>query len=600
MKKFIVVIGIVIVALLAVFGLKASKPNYTEMEQMLYDANAYTNENHDAISAITEEEQIMDDQAKLIANIKKEYKAGDYSLDNPYVAVNPFERNELSAYIIFPANNTVKASYSVVTNNTKYPFNYSTEEIIDGNVVLPVVGLFENTMNKVKVTVENASGKKKTKTVKIKTGKADSNYSPNSTSKEERIAEASKNLSDEQVSAMSDLFVDVDEATVKTDIVDDSIMDYSDGFIVTETMDIYDFDGNLRSSTPEYTYATAPIKIQNGLFLMQDNGHTMFELDLMGRVHDVISTPANEAGEQQFSYHHDAVMSDDGKYYYLLGSWHGETPEGSTGIYPESLVMVYDRETKQFTDFFDYSDDFADGMQSVLPVASAEDPIHMNSVDIYEEQNQLIFSAKNQSSIWGANIETGEVEWIIKDPAGVTNEDSDLLLEPVGDDMVYTSGNHTAFVMDTEKYDTTADDLYISVYDNKNCVEADQSPAWGVIGDEEGSCAISDKSTMVIYHVNMIDRTVETMEEIAPTDRWSFTKSSVFTNHEGIYEISYADLSDAEGNTFNHSDLYVTDEDGNTLLSVTFDAMTNIYRSRLVNLDEMDDSLQVNVEQLDN
>lgn len=604
MKKLIIAIAVVIVAIVAVFVIKAATtPERTTMEQMLYDANKYTKANHDDISVITDQEKIMADQDALIEDLKAKYAEGDYSLENPFVAVNPFERNELSAYIAFPADDAKTVSYSVVTNDTKYPFNYSTDEITGDIVVLPVIGLFENTENKVEVTVENSAGEKTTSTVKIKTEKADSNYNPNTSTKEELSSEAGIDLTDEQLAEMSMVAADVDDATVKTDIVDDSIMDYADGFIITETSDVYDFDGNLRSSTPKFTFATAPIKVQDGLFLMQSTSSTYLELDFMGRVHNVISTPANEDGEQQFSFHHDAVMSDDGKYYYFLGSWLGDAPEDSTDIWPESLVMVYDRDKGEFTDFFDYSDDFAEGMQSVNPVADGRDPLHMNSIDIYEEANELILSSKSQSTVFGVDIKTGDVEWIIKDPEGVTNEDPDLLLEPQGD-MLYTSGNHTAFVLDTDKYDTTADDLYISVYDNRNCVDEDQTPAWSTIGDDaEGVCATSEKSSMIIYHVNMADRTVETMEEIAPAERWSITKSSVFTNHPGIYEISYADLSQAGtasvSQTMNHSDLYVTDYDGNTLMSATFDAMTNIYRSRLINFDELDESLQSNVADLD-
>ncbi len=600
MKKKLLIVAIVVIAIIAIFAITAtSSSSDTFLESRVKYAMKYTKQNYDELDETKTGQELVDAQNASIDAIKEAYEAGDYSLENPYVAVDPYLQNNLAAYIIFPTEEAVTYSYTVeAKEGNSYPFSYTSETTQNGDVVIPVVGLYEDYANQVSVTITNAAGEEQTSTVEVQTEKSESKYAEGSSNATEMEKEAGMTMTEEQAAGFGTAMIDVTDATVRTKIYDDSVLDSVDGFILSEDYDIYDYDGNLRFSSVQGAGNNA-LKFDDGRYLVVSSNHLMYDMDLMGKVHNFYFAPVSDENGEQLVLHHDTVVSPDGKYIYALAGYVrlDDIKENREQYHSETLILKFDRKSGEAVDVFDYADDFADELQS-LPAGSEDDPLHMNSIDYYEDKDQLIVSMKNQSLIMGANAKNGKVEWILKDPAAIAKEENkELLLEAKGD-VEYTSGNHTAFVMNTDKYNSEGDDLYLSVFDNKFCVNDDQTPAWSAIG-ETITCGKSENSSMVIFHINLADKTVETLEEIvAEEGRWSYIRSSVFTDLDGIYQMNYADMMGDDGSPITHSDLYIMDESGKVLAQTTYDGMTNIYRSRIINQDEVGTSLEANLESL--
>ncbi len=593
-----------ILSLVFIFILSGcSQREYTFLEQEVINANDYSMKNQDDLEIYQTANNKVSEQEDLIKEYQNEYESGSYTIDDPYILVNPFDTNNLTAFVAFESDEKVSYSYTVEPDSS-YPFTYTNDEMNKGTILIPVVGLFEDQDNTVEFTLTENDGMETTIDLTITTETSPSNYQEGSINVDEAQKEMGVTLTEEQSNSSGTSLISVDDATVESEILDESVMEAFDGFVLTEDYDIYDLDGNLRFST-NIGSGNNPLKLSDGKYLTVDSDGIMYEMDYFGRIYQTYVPPVSEVEGEYLTFHHDATISSDGKTMYALAGFYKldelADSENADKYMRETMIFKYDRETGELIDAFDYSDIYADSPQSSSTGASDVDPIHMNSIEYVESANELIISAKNQSMVIGVNPETGDVDWMIKDPEGVSEENEDLLLDVVNEDtMVYPSGNHTAFPMYTDEYMTSGDDLYISVFDNRNCVDEDGNPLWTTLDEESVTCADSEYSSMIIYHVNLADMTVETMEEIIPDDeRWSYIRSSVYTNVDNYYQINYADMMlDDSSTPITHSDLYVTDLAGEIKLKVTFDGMSNEYRTRMINEDEIAKSLQTTIDNL--
>lgn len=106
--------------------------------------NTYLDNN---LSEQLRKQERVDEQLKDIA------KNGNYSLNNPYVMVNPYGISPLTAIIIFNTMN--KESVSLYINDVKVAED--KESIMH---IIPVIGLYNNSNNV--ITLESSSGEKST------------------------------------------------------------------------------------------------------------------------------------------------------------------------------------------------------------------------------------------------------------------------------------------------------------------------------------------------------------------------------------------------------------------------------------------------------
>ena len=105
-------------------------------------------------------------QKSMDAKIEEIKENGDYTIESPCIIVNPYDINPLSALVIF--NTKEKRSVDVYINDTKVTkVEASTEHVI------PVYGLYANSINYVDLKLDNGTSK----TIEIKTTSYNNNIS---------------------------------------------------------------------------------------------------------------------------------------------------------------------------------------------------------------------------------------------------------------------------------------------------------------------------------------------------------------------------------------------------------------------------------------
>ena len=102
--------------------------------------------------------------------INKEYNSYNYTFENPYIKLNPYNRTPLGALVNFNTeykNNPIKVTVKGIDGNPD--FNYVINKISEQGI--PVVGLYPNTDNKVNIKIlsKNKNSVIKEKTLSIKT-----------------------------------------------------------------------------------------------------------------------------------------------------------------------------------------------------------------------------------------------------------------------------------------------------------------------------------------------------------------------------------------------------------------------------------------------
>lgn len=458
--------------------------------------------------------------------LKEEYLAFDteYTINDPYIKVNPYGINVLSAYVIFDSQDPVKYSYTVHSEDEENNFVYENEEF-NTTVAIPVIGLFEDTNNVVTITTEDESGVQTSADVVIATAAAD--YYP----------------------------IDVN---VKADLDNET----ADGWYFDAFYNAFDTAGNIRYNL-NAGVEDNPMKFKDGsLFVKVDNYQTIYELNIMGKIINTYKTPSAE-----YNFHHDVVKAPDG-YTYALASYNVDFENIP---YSESLIFKYDDSSVYPIEIFDVQEDFDENLVSQYGTPNTNDIIHLNSIDYIEESNELIVSSQSQSVVAALDADDGSVVWVIQDDeSNIENPDKSLeIINP--DSFERTSGQHTAFVNNNSKYqDKRAEgNVIISIFNNNNCKNDDGELQWREYADTpDPSVCTYDTSDVLVYAINEKDRTVEQIDSFVVDDQKADIMSAVFNTpsdnllvHFSIGAKSRSYLIDNEGNTL--IEFEVKDYDGN-------------------------------------
>lgn len=433
----------------------------------------------------------IEDQNKLEKTWKKELSSGDYTLDNPLIIQNPYSSNELAAYVGFEYEQPVSYEYTVEGD---IPFNYSNEEE-SKTVILPVVGLYNNTNNKVDLTLYNEGVEVESSIIKIDT-------------------------------TNTEIITELNQADIEANNKQE-LETFMDGkFIIDNYTNVYDANGDLRATAiaPDSDYAY--LKIIEDQFLVADKAvagakyRTMlFSYSMMGRINPDFFFEA----PKDTKFHHDVAQVGD-KLYALTSSTSEESDFADS--YKESLISVYSisgklLETIDMSEFYK-----VDNVDAVNKGSNARD-IHLNSLDYYEQENLLIIDSRSYSQIIGYDLDTNEVSWILDDADTVGSDHEDLLLSPIGD-IQYPSGEHTAFVAnDFIDADEVKDGmLYISVFDNRQCIDSNEKEMTKDLAEDTDMIACSEAddyhSRGLVYEIDLENLTVETIKEIEFNSRSSF------------------------------------------------------------------------------
>ncbi len=424
----------------------------------------------------------IEEQLKLEEKYLMEFENGDYTLDEPYIIQNPYDSNELAAYVAFHYDEAVTYEYTVTGD---IPFTYSSEQATR-DVIIPIVGLYYDTTNEVEITISSKSG--------------------------EQLAEKTIEI------ATTDTEIAAETATATIDPEnEEELTSFMDGkFVIDNYTNIYDQNGDMRAAhiAPESNYAY--LKVIDNQFLVPDKANegdtyntVLYSYAVTGRIDPDNYCVAPEGTK----FHHDIAASDN-KLYALTSSVSDDSEW--TDSYSEVLLTVYNKNgTIDFTDFYDVEN------ADLVNTGSNADDVHLNSLDYYEAENLLIIDSRSYSQVIGFNLDTEEVEWILDDPTTVGTDHEDLLLSAIGD-MEYGSGEHTVYVANDYISEAQKQDgyLYLSMFDNRQCLDENLEEATQDLSEDpdyEACTSFTEhtvKSRAIIYAIDLENKTVETMKTI--------------------------------------------------------------------------------------
>lgn len=347
---------------------------------------------------------LVADQAKIDENLKKELENG-YSIDEPFVAVNPYGTSTLSAVVIFSTETETGVKVKVEGKTDAVDVDTSFPAAKDH--IIPVYGLYAGQETKVVLTLDDG------------------------TSKELMVAAEKVTTGFEKA---------------QVDKVDES--EVAEGWIAfiegnTGGKYAYDINGDLRWAMECSDGVCAPItRLSNGRLLVATDeldfpsyyGTGFAEVDMLGKTYKKYIVRGG--------VHHEAFELPNGN---ILCAT--ETRDSGT---VEDVVVEIDRKTGEEVKVFDVGDVLEKGEGDSLNLMSDHDWFHNNAVSYSEKTNSIILSGRAVDAVICLDYDTGDLKWVLGDPTG-WKLDKKYFLKPVGDDFEYQYAQHACeYVSDNE------------------------------------------------------------------------------------------------------------------------------------------------------
>lgn len=330
-------------------------------------------------------EHLMERQSQAEKEMLEEFHAGNYTLQDPLIKYNPYFLNALSAVILFKTGEETAITVRVKGKTPEADFYQTFPK--NREHILPILGLYSNYQNQIEIYPWQRYKEKVTHTIKTPQTKGDQLI--------EKMETTLEYMQDQVIflcPAISDLALAVDYA------------------------------GDVRL---EFTEALVwDIKrLPNGNFLMGTERLTrmpyfvsgLYELSALGKIYKEYRVP--------HGYHHDQITLPNGD----LVALNSNFPQGTV----EDMAVVIDKESGQVKKTFQFSDVIQPGAQK-SGSWSDEDWFHCNGLWYDEYSNSLTLSSRHLNAMVNIDFDSSELNWILSDPEGWSEEYHDYLFTPSG------------------------------------------------------------------------------------------------------------------------------------------------------------------------
>ena len=522
-------------------GVSGSVSNEVDTEEQL------------SVSLNDEWQEMQSEKEKKYQNL---LKSGEYTEDNIYVQLDPYDASPLSALLLFQTEDAMTVDISVAGKDEATTVKNSFDDY-ETDHSIPILGLYPDTENEVTVTLTDESGNSMEKTVTIKTG---------------TLAKSIANI-------------EVKEAdTTKMELGDSELT-----FVVPSTKRAYAFDanGDVRWYSTRYnSHIFKELTNGNLLYLTKESNdadtyNVLLETDYVGKIYHRYdfssSSAANDTGKSEGEMtviHHDGNELPSGNFLLTVN-------DGSN--YIEDTMIELNRETGEIEKTIDLKDILPEAFYEDYDSTSREDGkvdwFHQNSVEYDEADNSIIISGRHQDTIMKIDYDTSEIKWIMGDSSGWPESYQKYFLNG---EVKASGGQHAAIVLpDQDDNDETTDILY---YDNNISVTR---------GDEETSEKYSEARQVRINDAEMTIEEVWTFGEELGEDYYTkIIGSARYLSNTGnrLVNFGYRD----EGQT---SSIMEVTEEGETVLNVDltdFSTSAWAYRAERFSLYNEDWAYQMN------
>jgi arylsulfate sulfotransferase len=355
-------------------------------------------------------------QSDMDASIQAELATGEFTFDQPLVVVNPYGISPLSAVVVFttdePANIAVHVPGADRLSDVDFTFEgYETEHIV------PVYGLYADTMNTVKLT---ATAKDGTQTIA---------------------------MVDIETEALSD---EIDNIVLRTDLVQPSR--YQSGLnFMYDTKAAFDVNGDFRWYLNGDYQFPSNYEFQNGHFLVmlgsayRENPALFLEINPLGRIFKVLYTP--------YACHH------------IMEQYEGDSilVAGSKGETIEDLIYEMNTTTGEIVQTLDLKTVFQRVRAGFLEPENP-DWLHLNDIEWVKGTNDIIISSRNQSFVARISWPDGAIQWILAAHDDWSEMFQKYLLTPIGDEFEWSYNQHSPLILPDQ--DNNSDTMDLLVYDN--------------------------------------------------------------------------------------------------------------------------------------
>ena len=316
----------------------------------------------------------------------EEFHAGNYTLENPLVKLNPYLINPLAAVVMFKTEEEVAVTVRVLGKEPaatmKHTFPKAKEH------VLPILGLYGDYNNTVEI--ELYRGAKNTINIQTEPFTDD-------VAKLVKMETTAEYLRDELI------------------IVSPALTDLATGF---------DYAGDVRWHLNIPTVFDIK-RAKNGNLLIGSHRllkipyymSGLYEMTMAGKVIKEYKIPGG--------YHHDQFEMEDGNLLVLTEDLTSETVE--------DMCVLIDRETGEILKTWDYKDFLDPAKVAHSGSWTEEDWFHNNAVWYDKNTDSLTFSARHIDAMCNIDYETGKLNWIIGDPEMWPEEYQKYFFKPVGD-----------------------------------------------------------------------------------------------------------------------------------------------------------------------
>src|SRR5699024_2130077 len=412
-------------------------------------------------------EERMDEQKKKDKDILSEYKKGQYTYDDPFIKVDPYDASPLSALVMFETKSPTTVKVTVGHEKYEEPVTNEWKKAKKSHEI-PVLGLYPDKENKVTLEITNQSGK---------TAKT--------------------------------------ELTIKTDPLPDDFMettlteahqeDMEDGltYIVPTSGYLYAVDAN--ADVRWYSSLRSRLvytQLKNGHYIQttrkddESQYNELIELDKLGKMYHAYTIDI-EGYEDDNLIHHDVIELPNGN---LLATVHEPGSE-----YEEDHMSEIDRKTGKTTQEINLRDVMPDRAPDEYDGKNAErnDWIHQNAVWFDEEDDSILVSGRSQDVILKMSYPDGKLKWILGADEKWPEEYKDYILQPKGD-VDFPAGQHAMKIVDHGDGKGKPHIKDIILFDNNEVFTR---------GDEEAS---EQYSQAIRYEVNEKKKTVK--------ETWSYGK----------------------------------------------------------------------------
>ncbi|MFB4168956.1 aryl-sulfate sulfotransferase [Virgibacillus sp. JSM 102003] len=401
----------------------------------------------------------INEQKEMEKKLQNEYAAGTYSLDDPFITVDPYGVTPLAALAMFETDEPVQITVTVEGKDENGDVQHTYDQYKKEHSV-PILGLYPDYQNTVTIEATTESGEMTSSTVSI------------------------------QTESLPDDFL-------TTNVVESNPEKMENGmtFIVPSSRYVYAVDHNAEVrwySTLWNSHVFERLENGNLLYITKEEGqekyNEMLEMNMLGKVYNSYIIQLGNYEDTNL-VHHGAIELPNGNF---LATVHDTESD-----YIEDEMIEIDRETGETVREFSYRDIFPEAFYQDYegPSSDEGDWLHQNAVWYDEKDDSILISSRHQDLIMKQSYPQGDIQWILAADEKWPDSYEKYLLTPKGEDFKFPGGPHAMMTMPDQDNNKQTEDILL--FDNNIVITRGDDPLSG------------NFSRMVQYRINKEKMTVE-------------------------------------------------------------------------------------------